>query len=116
MLADRRRDELLRDIPNFATMTPSQLNQEIMKIQRKKLSKRSSQTAFDQGRKAQVEGMRQTELATQAARQARAARRTAYRSPYRPAPPVNQPAGPEVGRRNRMSIDPNGNIWRHLDF
>jgi hypothetical protein len=116
VLANRRREELLRDIPNFATMTPSQLNQEIMKIQRKKLSKRSSQAAFDQGRQARIEAMREAEQAAQAARQARAARRAAYRSPYRPAPSVNQPAGPEVGRRNRMSIDPNGNIWRHLDF
>ena len=36
LLADWRREELLRDIPNFATMTASQLNEEIMKIQRKK--------------------------------------------------------------------------------
>ena len=34
LLADWRREEVLRDIPNFAKMTASQLNQEIMKIQR----------------------------------------------------------------------------------
>ena len=84
VLAERKREDVLRDIPNFATMTPGQLNQEIMKIQRKKQQKRSSSAAFERGRKAQVQTIREDNLAAQAARQQRAAA-GGYRSPYRPA-------------------------------
>ncbi len=83
VLADRKRAEVLEAIPDFPTMTASELQQAIMKFQ----NKRSSQARFHQGRQAQVDAQLRANQANAAARAAarqQAAQRSAYRSPYRP--------------------------------
>ncbi len=114
VLADRKREEVLRDIPNFATMTPAQLTQEILKIQRKKQQGRASHAAFDRHRQAQVNAQLQANRAAQTARQNQASQRAAYRSPYRPAPPGRQFEDVQPGRRRTMTVGPDGHIFMNF--
>lgn len=115
ILSDRRREEILRDIPNFAKMTPGQLTQEIMRFQRKK----SSQASFDRTRQkrvdARVQADRNAQAATAAARN-RAPRSSSYRSPYRPAARERPFENVQVGVRRSMSIAPTGEIMMHMGF
>lgn len=113
VLSERRREEVLREIPNFATMTASQLKQEIMKIQRKK----SSQARFDQNRQARVNDQLQANRAAQnAARNRTTTQRSAYRSPYRPAPRERPFDDAQIGPRRSMSVGPGGGVWMNLSF
>jgi hypothetical protein len=116
MLADRRRDELLRDIPNFATMTPAQLTQEIMKIQNDKQQRRNTQAAFGALRKTQVDAQLQANRAAQAARQSRAAQRPAYHSPYRATSRERPFENVEIGPRRSMSVGAYGQFYLHMGF
>jgi hypothetical protein len=116
VLADRRRDEILRDIPNFATMTPAQLSEEILKIQRKKQRMRSSQAAFDRNRQAQVDAQIQANRAAQDARPRRTVPPAAYRSPYRPAPRERPFEDVEIGRRRNMIMSPYGGLYFNMGF
>lgn len=104
ILSDTKREEVLKQLPNIGTMTPAQLNQEIVKIQRKRQSMIRAQATFDQTRQAQVDA---TLKANQEAQQAmrrdqRAASTTGYTSPYRPANTGQRPfdnvsdPGPEM--------------------
>jgi hypothetical protein len=115
VLAERRRDELLREIPDFPTMTAAELQQAIMKIQRKK----SSQARFNQNRQAKVDAQlrsNQAHLAAHTAARNRAAQRSAYRSPYRPAPGPRPFDDHQVGPRRGMTIDPAGGVWMNFGF
>jgi hypothetical protein len=112
ILADRRREEILRDIPNFAKMTPGQLTQEIRRFQRKK----SSQRSFDRTRQARVDARLQANQAAQSAARNRPARPAAYRSPYRPASRERPFDNVQTGVRRSMSIGPDGQIMMHLGF
>jgi len=112
LLADWRREEVLRDIPNFAKMTASQLNQEIMKIQRKK----SSRASFNRNRQTQVNAHLQANRAPQTATRNRTTQRSAYRSPYRPASRERPHENVHVRTRGSLTVDPMGGIWRNLSF
>lgn len=50
-MTDRKRADLLRDVPNVVDMTAAQLSQEILKIERTRQNLKDSQVAFDSGRK-----------------------------------------------------------------
>jgi hypothetical protein len=115
VLAERRRAELLAEIPDFPTMTASELNQAVMKIQRKK----SSQARFNQSRQAKVNAQlqaNQANLAAHTAARNRLAQRSAYRSPYRPPPREPPFDDVQIGPRRSMSIGPNGGVWMNLSF
>jgi hypothetical protein len=114
VLAHRRREEVLREIPNFATMTPAQLNQEIMKIQRQMQHMRSSRAAFDRNREAQVEARLQANSETQTVTQNRNRQRSAYRSPYRPQSKERRFDNAQIGPRKNINVDPFGGIWMNL--
>jgi hypothetical protein len=111
VLAERRRADVTKEIPDLATMTPAQLTDVLMKIQRKQ----SSQAGFNRGRQAQVNAQLQANRAAQQARAA-AATRPAYRSPYRPAPAPRRPFDDAPQRRRSMTVDPNGGVWMNLAF
>lgn len=83
-MSDRKREEVLKDIPDIVTMSSGQLSQEIQKIETKRQSLQQQQAAFDQGRQAlaeQAQAARQ-QTAMAAARSAAQASGPAY-SPYR---------------------------------
>lgn len=104
ILSDRKREEVLKQLPNIGTMTPEQLSQEITKIQRKRQSMIRAQATFDQTRQAQVDAtMKANQEAQQAMRRdQRATSNTGYTSPYRPANTGQRPfdnvsdPGPEM--------------------
>lgn len=106
ILSDRKREEVLKQLPDIGTMTPAQLSQEITKIQRKRQSMIRAQATFDQTRQAQVDAaLKANQEAQQAMRrdQQRAASSGAgYTSPYRPANTGQRPfdnvsdPGPEM--------------------
>jgi len=84
-MSDRRRAEALRDVPDVVTMTASQLQQEINRIEQKRASLQQRQQAFDQSREAlvqQAEASRQQTAAAAAAAMAQT-RASASFSPYR---------------------------------
>jgi hypothetical protein len=112
LLADWRREELLRDIPNFATMTASQLNEEIMKIQRKKNLRANS----NRNRRARVDTHLQANRAPQAVSRNPSTQRPAYRSPYRPVSRERPFDDVQIGPRRTMNIDPYGRIFMNLGF
>lgn len=112
ILSDRRREEILKDIPNFAKMTPGELTQEIMRFQRKK----SSQASFDRTRQARVDARVQAGRNAQAAAQNRPSRPSSYRSPYRAAPRERPFENVQVGVRRSMIIGPTGEIMMHMGF
>jgi hypothetical protein len=111
VLSDRRRAEVLQELPNLSTMTPAQLNEVLMKIERK----RSSQAGFNRARQGKVNAQVQANRAAQQTRAAAAARPT-FRSPYRPAAPPPRPFDQAPAPRRSMSVDPNGGVWMSLNF
>jgi len=68
-MSDRKREEVLKDIPDIVTMSSGQLSQEIQKIETKRQSLQQQQAAFDQGRQVMVE---QAQVARQQTAQAAA--------------------------------------------
>jgi hypothetical protein len=71
VMSDQRRAEALRDIPDVVTMSASQLQQEINRIEQKRVSLQQRQQAFDQSRDTRVQlaedNRRQTAAAAAAA-------------------------------------------------
>ncbi len=65
VLSDRKRAELLKDVPNIATMTAAQLNAEIQKIVEKRQTLESEQSAFQRGQAAQVANQIRTDRTNQ---------------------------------------------------
>lgn len=84
-MSDQRRAEALRDVPDVVTMTSSQLEQEINRIEQKRMSLQQRQQAFDQSRDVLVQqaaANRQQTAAAAAAAMAQT-RSSASFSPYR---------------------------------
>lgn len=85
-MSDQRRAEALRDVPDVVTMTSGQLQQEINRIEQKRVSLQQRQQAFDQGRQQLVDQAAAARQATAAASNAAAARMQSggvSMSPYR---------------------------------
>lgn len=80
----KKREEVIKELPNFATMTAAQLSQEIQKIERKRTLSEREAAASARTRQAQVTSQMQ---ATRAAQQAYARQQSrspaVYTSPYR---------------------------------
>jgi len=117
VLADRRREELLREIPDFPKMTAKELQQAISRIQQKK----GAQARFGQGSQARAAAQKQANRdAKVAARDTR--RQRSYRSPYRPTFPAASAASNrqfddhQVGPGTSMSIDPLGGVWVNIGW
>ncbi len=112
LLADWRREEVLKEIPNFATMTAAQLNDEITRIQRKKNLRANS----NRNRGARVDAQLQANRAQQTVNRNRPSQRPAYRSPYRPASQARPFDDVQIGPRRTMNVDPYGRIFMNLSF
>ncbi len=69
-MSDRKRHEVLKDLPDVVNMTAGQLSQEIEKIEQKRSQLQQSQNAFDQGRQTLVD---QAQISRQQTAQAAAA-------------------------------------------
>jgi len=123
-LADKKREEIVSEMPNFATMTAAQLSQEIAKIQLKRANMEKSQAAFDRSRAAQVNDALRNDRAAQQAyiQQAQAAEN--YYSPYRSGassgggdkrPFKDVPLGPSLqfysGSYGGFGVSFNPNSW-----
>ncbi|NDC53710.1 MAG: hypothetical protein EBZ74_05320 [Planctomycetia bacterium] len=84
-MSDRKREEVLKDIPDVVKMSSGELSQEIQKIEAKRQSLQRQQAAFDQTRQQLVEQAREARQLTAQAAAAAAAQANsapAY-SPYR---------------------------------
>ncbi|MFM8890221.1 MAG: hypothetical protein ACKOTB_01130, partial [Planctomycetia bacterium] len=82
VMSDRKRAELLKDVPNVVTMSAGQLQQEIQKIEQKRGSLQQRQAAFEQGRQQLVEQAQAARQQTAAAAAFRPSAGVPY-SPYR---------------------------------
>jgi len=65
VMSDRKRADVLKDVPNVATMTAAQLSSELSKIQEKRLVMDDQQAAFQKGQAAQVAQQVQTDRINQ---------------------------------------------------
>jgi hypothetical protein len=82
--SDKKRQEMLKDVPNVATMSAAELSREIMKIEQKRATIERDQAAFNQGQQSQVAAANQARAAAQAAIAARPSMEDAATfSPYR---------------------------------
>jgi hypothetical protein len=84
-MSDRKRDEVLKDIPDVVKMSAGELSQEIQKIESKRQSLQRQQAAFDQGRQQLIEQAQANRQATAQAAAAAAAQANSAPtySPYR---------------------------------
>lgn len=82
----KKREEILKDMPNLVTMTAAQLSQEIQKIERKRTLSQREAAASSRTRQSQVSGQLQANQAAQRAyAQQQSQAPAAYSSPYRAA-------------------------------
>lgn len=65
VMSDRKRADVLKDVPNVATMTAAQLSDELSKIQEKRAVMDDQQAAFQKGQAAQVAQQVQTDRINQ---------------------------------------------------
>jgi hypothetical protein len=66
-LADKKREEVLKKMPNIATMTAAQMRQQIAQVQNKRQSLAEEQAAFHQMNQQQVKNVTSENLAAQKA-------------------------------------------------
>lgn len=97
-MSDRKREEVLKDIPDIVKMSSGQLSQEIQKIETKRQSLQQQQAAFDQSRQVMVEqaqGARQqtAQAAAMAAAQSSGPAFSPYRSQGGSKPPFSDVKG-----------------------
>ncbi len=105
-MSDQRRAEALRDVPDVVTMSSGQLQQEINRIEQKRMSLQQRQQAFDQGRRQLVDQAAAARQATAAASNAAAARMQSggvSMSPYRSNQGGGQPPFADV-KGSGMSV------------
>jgi len=109
-MSDRKRDEVLKDIPNVVSMSAGELSQEIQKIETKRQSLQRQQAAFEQGRQQLVEqaqANRQLTAQAAAAAAAQANSAPAY-SPYRSQGGGKPPFADSKGSGMSVSVGPWG--------
>ncbi len=120
MLTAKKREQVLKDTPNILTMTAAQLEQEIMKIDRRRNSLRSNQAAFDRTRQLAVDNqLQQDRFEQETYVQNRNAFPTETYSPYRNAParsidslrPPKQSMGVYVGAYGGFGLTYNPSSW-----
>lgn len=109
-MSDRKRDEVLKDIPNVVSMSAGELSQEIQKIETKRQSLQRQQAAFDQGRQElvqQAQASRQLTAQAAAAAAAQANSAPAY-SPYRSQGGGKPPFSDSKGGGMSVGVGPFG--------
>ena len=109
-MSDRKRDEVLKDIPNVVSMSAGELSQEIQKIETKRQSLQRQQAAFEQGRQQLVEqaqANRQLTAQAAAAAAAQANSAPAY-SPYRSQGGGKPPFSDSQGSGMSIGVGPWG--------
>ena len=111
IISDRRRDELLKTIPDFATMSSMQLQQTMDRLAKRRDTGIRRQTRNQQLTDSLTNPWSQSNIAS-----SRSSPRSSYRSPYRPRtferPFDNVPAG----TGNSRIIDPMGGVWLNMNF
>jgi hypothetical protein len=110
ILSSQRREEMLKTIPDLATINSQQMQQTLSRL----AQQRNSRTQ----RQAQTRQLRST--ATNPWNQPRPASRptssAAYRSPFRP-PSFERPfENARLSGQGSMTIGPDGQVWRTLGF
>jgi uncharacterized protein with PIN domain len=83
VMSDRKRAEVLRDVPDVVTMSAAQLQEEIARIEQKRSGLQRQQQAFDQSRQQLVDRAQASRQATAAASNAAARSGGVSYSPYR---------------------------------
>jgi hypothetical protein len=115
VLAERRRAEVLRDLPNLATLTSTQLHDELVRIKQKRDRLDSRQRSAGRNQNQRVGAATQSQQQTQRQlNQARANRPAAF-SPYRSQSNVNDRLNTQSGNpRPAFFVDPLGGVGRTL--
>ena len=109
-MSDRKREEVLKDIPDVVSMSAGELSTEIQKIEAKRQSLQQQQAAFDQGRQQLVEQAAVSRQATAQAAAAAAAQANsapAY-SPYRSQGGGKPPFADSQGSNMSVGVGPFG--------
>jgi hypothetical protein len=109
-MSDRKREEVLKDIPDVVSMSAGELSTEIQKIEAKRQSLQQQQAAFDQGRQQLVEQAAVSRQATAQAAAAAAAQANsapAY-SPYRSQGGGKPPFADTQGSNMSVGVGPFG--------
>ena len=96
VMADGYRERFLKDVPDFASMTGPQIEEEYLQLKAKVLSKQRAQSSFDTGRAQSVQSTLQSDAARRAAMQSanaasRAEPSSSYQSPYSPKQSSHEP-------------------------
>ncbi|NBT12469.1 MAG: hypothetical protein EBS56_02600 [Planctomycetia bacterium] len=109
-MSDRKRDEVLKDIPNVVNMSAGELAQEIQKIETKRQSLQRQQAAFEQGRQQLVEQAQEARQLTAQAAAAAAAQANAgpASSPYRSQGGGKPPFADSQGGGMSIGVGPMG--------
>jgi hypothetical protein len=110
IISDRRRDELLKTIPDFATMSSMQLQQSI-----DRLAKRRDTGVRRQARDQQLRNSATNPWAQANPAASRSSSRPSYRSPYRP-PSFERPFDNVQTGGGGRTIDPYGRVWLNMSF
>ncbi len=111
VLSDKKRSEVLKAMPNLATMTAAQLNAEIAKIEAKRATLDDKQAAFQRGQAQQVANQLQTDRTSQQNYVRAYNTAPATYSPYHSSSDVNKrlnntPTGSGMG----MWVGPGGGV------
>ena len=115
VMSERRRADVLQDLPNLATLTPTQLHQEVLRIKDKRARLQQRQSAFGASQSQRVAAQTQfNHSAQQNVNRSRTSPPAAF-SPYRPQSNVNDRLNSAV-RDNRPTffVDPFGGVGRTL--
>jgi hypothetical protein len=112
VMSDKKRAEVLKDIPNVATMTAAQLQREIMKIERKRETLEQEQAAFERSQQALVsQQLARDRAAQQASIRARSQFPTQAYSPYRTPASIQKPfEDVQVGPAMNFYVNPWGGV------
>lgn len=103
VMSEKKRAEVLKSMPNVATMTAAEMQQELAKIEQKRAAIESEQAAFERSRQAQVnQQLARDRAAQQQYVEARNAFPTESYSPYRSGASAKKPYsdyhfGPQMG-------------------
>ncbi len=114
VMSDRKREQVVSELPNLATLTSRQLHDELIRIQRKRDQIDQRQAAFGlrQAGKVDLKSQRLAASQTTAANRARPA---ASHSPYRPASrSTDRLNAPPANNRPSFFINQLGGVGRNL--
>ena len=111
IISDRRRDELLKTIPEFATMSSIQLQQTI-----DRLAKHRDTGVRRQARDQQLRSSATNPWSQGNTTASRSSSRSSYRSPYRPRTFERPFDNVQTGGGRSRTIDPYGRVWLHMSF